>query len=454
MQPEVFDAIAIGTGQANPALAVKLAQAGKKVAVIERHKFGGTCVNTGCRPTKTLVASARVAHVARRAADFGVNVGPIHVDMQVVKARATAIIEESSKGVEAWLRNTTGIEVVTGHARFVGPRRVQVGERVLEAAQVFVDVGGRALVPAEVRAANVPYLTNTTMLELDQLPAHLVVLGGGYIALEFAQMYRRFGSEVTVIERGPRLAAREDDDVSSALRELFEAEGIRVLTGATLRRVTGSAGAVEVHLDGQIVSGSHLLVAIGRETNTHDLGVETAGIELDARGFIQVDDELRTTAENVWALGDCNGKGAFTHTAWNDHEIVADNVLSGGHRRVSDRILAYAMFVDPPLARCGITEREAKERSEKTLVARLPMARVGRARERSETHGFMKVLVDAESECILGASLFGIEADEVIHVLLDAMYTKTSYEQLQRMVHIHPTVSEFVATLLEGLEPL
>ncbi|HEX7928219.1 MAG TPA: FAD-containing oxidoreductase [bacterium] len=457
--PEHFDAIIIGTGQSGPALATKLAAAGCKTAILERKLFGGTCVNVGCIPTKTLVASARAAYVARRAADFGVLLsGDVRVDMAKVKARKDAVVHASTTGVANWLRNTKSLTVIEGHGRFTGPRQVEVAGRALDADQVFINVGGRAAVPPIPGLDTVPYLTNSTMMEVDFLPEHLVIIGGSYIGLEFAQMYRRFGGKVTVIEGAPRLIAREDDDVCAAVREILEGEGVTVRTDAAVKQVGPKDGGVAVHIQAgavmDVVAGSHLLLAVGRMPNTQDLGLEAAGVKTDARGYIAVDDQLRTSAEGVWALGDCNGRGAFTHTSWNDYEIVAANLLANDPRRVTDRIPAYALFIDPPLGRCGMSEREVRATNRPALMAKMPMQRVGRARERSETLGFMKVLVDAESKRILGAALLGIEGDEVVHLLLDAMYSGAPYTMIQRAMHIHPTVSELVPTLLEGLKPL
>ncbi|HEY8076172.1 MAG TPA: FAD-containing oxidoreductase, partial [Labilithrix sp.] len=419
MQEERFDAIVVGTGQSGPPLAVRLAGAGKRVAVIERDKFGGTCVNTGCIPTKTLVASARTAWVAKNAAQWGVSAEGVRVDMKAVHARMKAVSGKSREGVESWLRDAEGCTVITGHARFEGERRLRVGDRVLVGDRIFVDVGGRPFVPKIPGLADVPHLTSSSMMEVDFLPRHLVVLGGSYIGLEFAQMYRRFGSEVTVLEREKRLVSREDDDVSDAIRAILEAEGVRVETGAEVTRAEQKSGPVLHLADGRAIDGSHLLVAIGRVPNTHDLGLDKAGIKVDARGYIEVDDELRTTAAEVWALGDCNGKGAFTHTSYNDYEIVAANLLDGDTRRVSDRITAYGLFTDPPLGRCGMTEKEVRASGKPALLATMPMTRVGRARERGETQGLLKALVDAESKRILGVSFLGIEGDEVMHVVLD-----------------------------------
>jgi pyruvate/2-oxoglutarate dehydrogenase complex dihydrolipoamide dehydrogenase (E3) component len=453
---EHFDAIVIGTGQSGPFLAVRLAKAGRKVAVLERAKFGGTCVNVGCIPTKTLVASARAAWAVRNAAEFGVQLdGGFHVDMKRVKARKDAIVRASTEGVESWLRKTECCTVITEQGRFVGPRRVRAGSRELEADQIFINVGARAAVPPLPGLDKVPFWTNTGMLEVDFLPPHLLILGGGYLALEFGQMYRRFGSEVTVVERSPRLMPREDDDVAAEVRAILEAEGIRFQVGADVQKVSGQIGALELHLgSGEVVRGTHLLVAVGRVPNTADLGLREAGIETDAHGYVSVDDQLRTTAPGVWALGDCNGKGAFTHTSYNDYEIVAANLLDGDSRRVSDRIPAYAIYIDPPLGRAGLNEAEVRKSGRRALQAKMPMSRVGRAKERSETRGFMKVLVDAGDKRILGAALLGIRCDEVVHLLIDAMHTKTPATVLTRIMHVHPTVAELIPTLLGELQPL
>ena len=457
------DAIIIGSGQAGPFLAVRLAQAGRRVALIEREHIGGTCVNDGCTPTKTLVASARVAHVARHAADHGVVVGgPVGVDMRAVMARKNRVVTQSVEGLTTWLQGTAGLELVQGHARFVGPQAVEVAGRVLTAPQVFVNVGGRPVLPDWPGLDRVPVLTNTSMMTLDVLPEHLVIVGGSYIGLEFAQMYRRFGARVTVLEHGDRLIAREDPEVSREVQAILEREGLTFRFEVRDARVAseGEGERAGVRLsctaDGVAheVVGSHLLVAVGRRPNTDDLGLAAAGIATDARGFITVDDELRTSVPGVWALGDVNGRGAFTHTAYNDHEIVAANLLDGGRRRISDRIATYALFIDPPLGRVGMTETEVRASGRPALVGVMPMTRVGRARERGETQGFMKVLVDAETERILGAALLGIEGDEVVHSLLDAMAGGLSYRVIQRAVHIHPTVSELIPTLLGQLVPL
>jgi pyruvate/2-oxoglutarate dehydrogenase complex dihydrolipoamide dehydrogenase (E3) component len=454
-----YDAIIIGTGQAGPSLAVRLASAKMKVAIIERKRFGGTCVNNGCIPTKTLVASARAAHVARRAAEYGVTVGSaVIVDMKKVKARKDAVVQNSNQGVEKWLKNTANLTVYEGHGSFESARQIRVGGELLEAGKIFINVGGRASAPPLPGLDQIKYLNNSSMMEVDFLPEHLIVIGGSYIGLEFAQMYRRFGSEVTVVEMGPRLIQREDPEVSDTVKTILENEGIRIRTGAECIALEKRGGRVSVNVDctsgDTSLIGSHALLAVGRVPNTSDLGLEKAGVAVDQRGYIQVDDQLRTNVDGIYALGDCNGKGAFTHTAYNDYEIVAANLLDGDQRRVSDRITAYALYTDPPLGRAGMTETEVRKSGRKALIGLRPMARVGRAVEKGETQGFMKILVDAETKMILGASLLGIECDEIIHSILDVMYAKAPYTVIQRAMHIHPTVTELIPTILGELKPL
>jgi pyruvate/2-oxoglutarate dehydrogenase complex dihydrolipoamide dehydrogenase (E3) component len=456
---ERFDAIVIGTGQAGPSLAVRLAAAGRNTAIIERKLIGGTCVNNGCIPTKTLIASARAAYVARRGRDFGVTIdAPIRVDMAQVKQRKDSVVRDSTDGLTRWLGGTSGLTMIQGHARFEGPKTIRVEDRLLEAKQIFINVGGRASVPDMPGLAEVPYFTNSTIMHVDFLPEHLVIVGGSYIGLEFAQMYRRFGSRVTVIEMGPRLIGREDDDVSAAIQGILEAEGIAFRLNAKcvalLRRGDGIVVNVSCDEEPREIEGSHVLLAVGRVPNTGDLGLDKAGIATDARGYISVDDQLRTNVPGIWALGDVNARGAFTHTSYNDYEIVAANLFDGDSRRVTDRIGTYALFIDPPLGRAGMTEKEVRASARKALVATMPMTRVGRARERGETLGFMRVIVDAETKRILGASILGIDGDEVIHSLLDIMYAGTPYTVIQRAMHIHPTVTELIPTLLGKLQPL
>ena len=453
------DAIIIGTGQAGPPLARRLSAAGMTVAIVERHLFGGTCVNTGCIPTKAMVASAHAAHVARRAAEFGITVGGrIGADMARVKARKDDISGQSRIGLETSLARLERCQVYRGHARFRAPREVTVGADVLSAPRVFLNVGGRAAVPDLPGVDRTPYLTNSSILDLATLPDHLLIVGGSYIGLEFGQMFRRFGSDVTIIEMAPALIAREDPDISSAIHDVLAAEGIGLRLNARCISLAAGGAGVEARVnctDGEpVVTGSHLLLATGRRPNTDDLGLDRAGIRLDERGYIVVDDELRTSAEGVWALGDCNGRGAFTHTSYNDFEIVAANLLDGQARRVTDRIPAYALYVDPPLGRAGLTEAEVRRRGRPALVGRRPMTRVGRAVEKGETQGLMKIVVDRDSHEILGAAVLGTGGDEAIHCVLDTMYAKAPYDVLQRAMHIHPTVSELIPTILGELQPL
>ena len=454
-----FDAIIVGTGQAGPALAARLAGAGQKVAVIERGAFGGTCVNDGCTPTKTLIASAYAAHLARRGREYGLKrSGKIIVDMKRVKARKDAVVGKSSSGVGKWMRGTKGITVIRGHARFTDKKTLIVGKEQLTANQIFLDVGGRPLVPKMPGLESVPFLTNQSIMDVDFVPRHLIVVGGSYVGLEFAQMYRRFGARVTVVEMGPRLVAREDEDVSQAIKEFLEGEGIEVRLDARCLSAKKTAAGVSIGIEcrkgAPRASGSHLLLAVGRVPNTDDLGLEAAGIAVDKRGYIEVDEQLRATNPSVWALGDCNGKGAFTHTAYNDYEIVADNLLEGASRKHTDRIPVYALYTDPPLGRIGFSEKEIKDNGIKALVGKRPMTRVARAVEKGETAGFLKIHVEDGSKRILGAALLGTGADEAVHSLIDAVYSGISYQDFQKRVRIHPNVSELLPFVLEDLKPL
>jgi pyruvate/2-oxoglutarate dehydrogenase complex dihydrolipoamide dehydrogenase (E3) component len=456
MVAEKFDAIIVGAGQAGPPLAGRLTDAGQTVAVIERKLVGGTCVNYGCIPTKTLVASAHAAHLARRGAEYGVGTGDVSIDMTKVKARKDKIVLDDRGGLESWLQGMDGCAFIRGHARFEDAHTISVDGRVLEADKIFLNVGGRAVAPDMPGLSDIDYMTNVGMLELDTVPEHLVIIGGSYIALEFAQMYRRFGAKVTVIEKGPRLTSREDEDVSATIKGILEAEGIDVVLDASAIRFTKRENGFEViPRDGaKPIAGTHLLVAVGRQPNTDDLGLDKAGVQTDARGYIVVDDELRTNVEHIWAMGDCNGKGAFTHTSYNDFEIVAANLLDSDPRRVSDRVTTYALYIDPPLGRAGMTEEQVRKSGRKALVGKRPMTRVGRAVEKGETQGFMKVFVDAETEEILGAAILGVGGDEVVHAILDVMSAKKPYTAISRTMHIHPTVSELVPTLLQEMKPL
>lgn len=454
-----YDAVIIGTGQAGPSLAVRLANAGRKTAIIERKFFGGTCVNTGCIPTKALIASARMAYLARRAADFGVMLDvAVRVDMARIKARKDALVKQSSEGVHKWLKNTPNVTVMEGHARFEDPHIIRINDMQLEAKDIFINTGARALVPDIPGIADTPYLTNSSMMDVDFLPKHLLIVGGSYIGLEFAQMYRRFGSEVTVLEGGPRLIAREDEEVSVEVQRMLETEYIRFKLNAKIESAAkhNEGIALTLNQDGaqQEILGSHLLLAVGRKPNTDDLNLEKADVRTSKHGYIEVDNQLRTNVDGIWALGEVNGRGAFTHTSYNDYEIVAANLLDSEPRSIKERIPAYALYTDPPLGRAGMSEREARASGRKVLIGKLPMMKVHRARVRAETEGFMSVLVDAETKKILGATILGMEGDEVIHSILDVMYADAPYTVLQRAMHIHPTVSEYVPTMLGNLAPL
>jgi pyruvate/2-oxoglutarate dehydrogenase complex dihydrolipoamide dehydrogenase (E3) component len=456
-QMTAYDAIIIGTGQAGPPLARRLAASGMKVAVIERGRFGGTCVNTGCTPTKTLIASARAAHLAGRGADYGFSTGDIKVDMKRVKARKDYVVGLSNHGVERSLRSLKNCRVYEGQAGFVSPREVQVGTEILNADRIFINVGARAAVPSIPGLDQVDYLTNSSMMNVDFLPDHLLILGGSYIGLEFGQMYRRFGSAVTIIEIGARLISREDEDVSEAIAAFLAKEGVSVRVNAKCLRVRKDGSDIVMSIDcggTSEIRGSHLLIATGRRPNTDDLGLERAGIKRDSRGYVVVDDELRTSSAGIWALGDCNGRGAFTHTSYNDYQIVAANLLDGEHRKVSDRIPAYALYTDPPLGRAGKTAGEVRKSGRRALFGKIAMENVSRAFEKGETEGFMKIVVDADTKQILGAAFLGVSGDEVIHCVLDVMYAKAPYTVLERAMHIHPTVAEFLPVILDNLVPL
>jgi pyruvate/2-oxoglutarate dehydrogenase complex dihydrolipoamide dehydrogenase (E3) component len=456
--PTGYDAIVIGTGQAGPSLAARMSKAGMRVAILERKLFGGTCVNTGCIPTKAMVASAYAARTVQRAAEYGVIAGGgVHVDMRQVKARKDEISGRSRNGVESWLRSLENCTVYQGHGRFESARELSVGSERITADKIFINVGGRALVPPLPGVDQVPYLTNSSMMQVDFLPRHLVIVGGSYIGLEFGQMFRRFGSQVTIVEKGPRLIQHEDEDISAAVQEIVEQEGIQVRLNAECLRFEKRGAEVVTHLscaNDTEVSGSHLLLAMGRRPNTDDLGLEKAGVLCDKHGYIQVDDQLRTNVGGIWALGDCNGKGAFTHTSYNDYEILAANLLDHDPRRVSDRIQAYNLYIDPPLGRAGMTDAAVRRSGRPALAAKRPMTRVGRAVEKGETQGFMKIVVDAETRLILGAAILGTGGDEVIHSILDVMYAKAPYTVVQRATHIHPTVSELIPTMLGELQPM
>ncbi len=457
MSIEPFDAIVVGAGQAGPALAARCAKEGLRTAVIERHHFGGTCVNVGCVPTKTLVASARAIRQAQRGADFGFDIGGLKVDMARVMARKDDIVRKSREGVEAWMRGLKNTEVIVGDASFVGKGTLQVGTRQLSAPRIFLNVGARAVKPELPGFDTVPTLDNESIMALEAVPEHLVIIGGSYIGLEFAQMMRRFGAAVTVVERSPRLLPREDEDVSEGIQSILEAEGVNFALGAECLSLQQQGSHIAVGAEcttgSPAIIGSHVLVAVGRRPNTDGLGLEHAGIDTDERGYVVVDEQCRSSADGVWAVGDCNGRGAFTHTSWNDHEIVVANLFDHDARRIDARIPCYALFIDPALGRIGMNEAQARASGRKLLRAKMPMQRVGRAREAAETQGFMKVLVDADSQRLLGAAILGLNGDEVVHGLLDVMAADAPWTAISRTMHIHPTVSELVPTLLQQLRP-
>ncbi|HLX79029.1 MAG TPA: FAD-containing oxidoreductase [Burkholderiales bacterium] len=455
---ERYDAAVIGAGQAGPPLAARLGAEGLKTAIIERKLLGGTCVNVGCIPTKTLVGSARAIHMARRGGEYGFTASDVRVDMKSVKARKDGVVRQSSDGLAGWIAGMKNVTLLRGHARFTAPRTLEVGGRTLQADRIFINVGGRAVVPDIPGVKDVPYLTNTNMMDIDRVPEHLVIVGGSYIGLEFAQMYRRFGAKVTVIEKFPKLLPREDEDVVAEIRAILGREGVEIHVGADSMNISKLNDRISVRFESEKkkteVQGSHLLLAVGRVPNTGDLGLEKAGVAVDSRGYITVDEQCRSSAEGVWCMGDANGRGAFTHTSWNDYEIVAANLFDDDPRKISDRISCYALFIDPPLGRVGMNEAEAKKSGRKLLAGKMPMTRVGRAREAGETQGFMKVLVDADTKELLGAAILGLNGDEIVHSLLDVMYAKKPYTTIQRAVHIHPTVTELIPTMLGILKPM
>jgi pyruvate/2-oxoglutarate dehydrogenase complex dihydrolipoamide dehydrogenase (E3) component len=454
-----YDAIVVGAGQAGPSLAEKLVSENLKIAIIERNLFGGTCVNTGCIPTKTLVASARAAHMARRGEEFGVDIaGDINMDMKKVKARKDVVVQQSNQGVTGWMKNMKGLDVYEGHGQFESSNVVNVNGEQLRADKIFINVGARARVPDMPGLDDIEYFTNSSIMDVDFLPEHLIIIGGSYIGLEFAQIYRRFGSEVTVIETHDRLISREDEDVSESVKEILENEGVNIRLGAECISFSKQGSKILVtnncNNEKREIVGSHVLLAVGRNANTHDLGLDKAGVTTNQFGIIEVDDELKTNVPGIWAIGECNGKGAFTHTSYNDYEIVADNLFDTKKRRVSDRIMCYGLFIDPPLGRVGLTEQQVKDSGKKALIGKMMMSRIGRAKERSETQGFMKVLIDAETDQILGANILGIGGDEIIHLFIDTMYAKAPYHVIKNAVHVHPTVAELIPTMLQDLKEL
>jgi pyruvate/2-oxoglutarate dehydrogenase complex dihydrolipoamide dehydrogenase (E3) component len=452
---DAFQDVVVGAGQSGPFLAARLAEAGRRVALIEKRRLGGTCVNDGCIPTKTLVASARAAWMVREAHRWGVVVPPgARVELAQVKARKDEVVQASLDSLDTWLRGTAGLTLIDGHARFLSPTEIEVGDRRLTAERFFLNTGARAIVPPTPGLAEVA-LTNTEMMDLIVLPEHLVVVGGGVVAVEFAQMYRRFGSRVTMLLRGHGLLSREDEDVAAVVTEVLTREGIAIRTGAEVRQVARTTTGARLTLaGGEAIEATHVLVATGRAPSSDHLGLDAAGVVTDERGYVTVDGRLRTNVAHIYALGDVNGRGAFTHTSYNDFEVVAANLLDGASRSIDDRIFIAGIYVDPPLGRVGMTEREARASGRRVLRGLRPMTRVGRAKERGETDGFIKILVDADSRLILGAAILGIEGDEAVHVIAAAMTARAPYTVLREAVFAHPTVSELIPTVLGGLEPL
>jgi pyruvate/2-oxoglutarate dehydrogenase complex dihydrolipoamide dehydrogenase (E3) component len=459
MMMKKYDVIWIGTGQATGTVVPRLVNAGKTVAIVEGGRFGGSCVNYGCTPTKTIVASARVAHMARRGVDFGIHTGELRIDFAKVMERQNTIRHGASDGLQDWLTGMDNVDVYHAFATFESPNTVRVGDDVIEAETILINAGGR---PREVTLAGidqVDWLNNIRLLELKELPPHLVIVGGSYIGLEFAQAFRRLGSEVTVLERNPRIMPREDADIADIAHEVFEGEGIDIKLNANVQRVAqGEAQKIDVFYeqDGQVkqVRGTHLLLALGRVPNSDRLNLEAAGVEVNERGYIRVNDVMQTNVPHIFAVGDINGEGAFTHTAVNDGEIYWDFLSGDADRKLFHRVSTYALFMDPPLGRVGMNEKEARASGRNVLMATRPMRFISRAKEKDETAGLVKILVDADTEQFLGATVFGIGGDEIINMFTTFMYTKQSYKLFRRAVLAHPTVAELMPWILDDLKPL
>ncbi len=454
---EHYDAIVVGAGQAGPSLAHVLGDSGQKVAVAEEKLVGGSCVNFGCTPSKTMIGSARAIYTAGRGAEYGFTTGKLTVDFRRVMQRQRDIVTAMRGRGEKKLLEMKGVTYYHARASFKSATEMQVGDELISADRIYLNVGARPHIPNIPGLETVPYLTNQSLLDLTELPRHLLILGGGYIGIEYAQAFRRFGSEVTVIQSGKQILSQEDQDVAKCAQEILEQEKVKILLQHKATRVglRGRDVVVTVESDGKQkeVVGSHLLVATGRTPNTDTLRVENAGVKLDDKQYVVVDDHLKTSVDNIYALGECNGHGAFTHTSYNDFEIAADN-LKGGKRKISDRFSTYAVFIDPSIAHIGLSEKEVRKSHPKALIGKLEMSNVNRAEEFGQTQGFMKVLVDAESKQFLGATLIGLDADEVIHSITDLMYARAPYTVMQQAVHIHPTVSELLPSLLGDLKPL
>ena len=452
-----YDAIVIGSGQAGNPLSHRLADHGWKVAVVEKAHLGGTCINTGCTPTKAMVASAQVAHYARNAARWGVRASGVSVDLGKVVDRKNKIVESFRSGQQSHVDRRPNLTLHRGKAHFLAPRRLQVGHEVLEGERIFINVGTRTDTPRLEGLDQVPYLTNASLMELREVPEHLVVLGGGYIGLEFGQMFHRFGSRVTIVHRGEHILGREDNDVADEMQKILEGEGIRFVLAAQTSRVEKKDGGIALSFSvngrSETVTGSHLLVATGRRPNTEDLGLENAGIETDERGFIRVDNRLRTNVPNHWALGDVKGGPAFTHISYNDFQIVYGNLIEKRNWTTDNRPVPYSVFTDPQLGRVGMTEQDARATGRKLKVGKYPIAYVARAIERDETSGFMKLVVDAENDRILGAAILGIEGGELVQTLGALMLADVPYTVLKGAVYIHPTLAEGFFGLMEDVKP-
>lgn len=458
---EHYDAIVIGSGQGGTPLSTALAGAGRRTALIEREHLGGTCVNEGCTPTKTMVASAKVAYLDRRSADYGVQNGPVSVNMTKVRQRKRDIVDKFRGGEESLVGNTENLDWLDGEARFTGPKKIAVslndgGTVELTADNVFINTGTRPASPPIEGLEEVPFLDSTSIMELDEVPEHLLVLGGGYVGLEFAQMFRRFGSEVTIVQRGSQLLAREDEDVADAVADILREDGVEVLLETGAQRAGQSGDKVQLSVSGpdgeRTLEGSHLLVAVGRAPNTDMLDLDSAGVATNKRGFVEVNERLETSAEGVWALGDVNGGPAFTHISSDDFRIIRDNVLDGGGRSTSDRLVPYTVFIDPQLGRVGMSETEVREQGRDYRVAKMPMSSVARALEVDESRGFMKVLVDEETKEILGCAVLGIEGGELASMMQIAMMGKLPYTALQDGVFSHPTLAESLNNLFAKVE--
>jgi len=453
-----FDAVVIGSGQGGNPLCQRLADQGWNVALVERAHLGGTCINTGCTPTKTMVASAQVAHYARNATRWGVHASDVRVDLPAIVERKNKVVASFRARQERRVAERKTLRLYRGHARFLSAHQLQVGDEVIEGERVFIDTGTRPEIPRLPGLDSVPYLTNATLMELRGLPEHLLILGGGYIGLEFGQMFRRFGSEVTIVHRGDRLLSREDPDLADALLKVLEAEGVKFLLNAQTTAAKTPAGKILLEVEsakGSInLAGSHLLVATGRRPNTDDLDLDKAGVEIDARGYVKVNSRLETNVPGIWALGDVKGGPAFTHISYNDYQIIYGNLIEGKNLTTEDRYIPYAVFTDPQFGRVGITEQEARASGRKLKIGTYPMANVARAIERDETAGFMKIIVDAETDHILGAAILGTEGGELIQILGALILANAPYTVLKGAVFIHPTLAEGFFGLMESVKPV